>query len=152
MIKSSLIDSGTGQELYIAEQNGNKILISQTHAQVAGKFKAKTLEAAGTVIVAEPDKGGCIVLTDLILTSDKTEGSAITVQFTCGTNTIPIIVADMTDAPVNLGTSLAGKWEGWRNARLELVITGGQGPTATLAAGYYKLEDSLQYDDWDAQR
>ena len=152
MIKARLIDSATGKELYIASQNGNKVLISQTHAQVEGKFKAKTLEAAGTVIVAESDKGGCIVLTDFILTSDKTEGAVITVQYTCGDHTIPIIVADMSDAPVNLATCLSGKWEGWRDARLELVITGGANPTATLAAGYYKLSDSKLFDDWDAQR
>jgi len=152
MIKNSLVDQGTGKELYIADQNGNKVLISQTHAQVEGKFKAKTLTAAGTVIVAEPDTDGCLVLTDLILTSDKTQSAIITVQFTDGTNTIPIMVADMTDAPVNLATSFAGKWEGWRDARIELVITGGVNPTATLAAGYYKLHDSKLYDDWDAQR
>lgn len=152
MLKASLIDLATGKALYIARQNGNMVLISQTHAQVDGRFKAKTLEAAGTVIVAEPDKGGCIVLTDFILTSDKTEGSVITVQFTCGVHTIPIIVADMSDAPVNLALSLAGKWEGWWDARLELVITGGVNPTATLAAGYYKLSDSKLFDDWDEKR
>ena len=152
MIEAILIDSATGKELYNASQNGYKILISQTHAQMEGKFKAKTLTAAGSVIVAEPDKGGCIVLTDLILTSDKTEGAVITVQFTCGAHTIPIAVADMSDAPVNLAASLQGKWEGWRDARLELVITGGANPTATLAAGYYKLKDSKLFDDWDAQR
>lgn len=152
MIKASLIDSATGKELYIASQNGNKIFISQTHAQVEGKFKAKTLTAAGTIIVTEPDKGGCIVLTDFILTSDKTEGAVITVQYTDGTETIPIMVADMSDAPVNLATSLSGKWESWRDARLELVITGGVNPTATLAAGYYKLSDSKLFNDWDAQR
>lgn len=152
MLKINLVDSGTGEELYIASQNGDKILISQTHAQVAGKFKAETLSAAGTVIVAEPDKGGCIVLTDLILTSDKTEGSVITVQLDCGTHTIPIMVADMADAPVNLAIPLSGKWEGWKNARIELVITGGLNPTATLAVGYYKLKDSKLFDDWDAQR
>lgn len=152
MLKAILIDSATGKELYNADQNGDKVLISQTHAQVEGTFRAKTLTAAGTVIVAEPDKGGCIVLTDFILTSDKTEGAVITVQFTCGTDTIPIMVADMSDAPVNLATSLAGKWDGWKDARLELVITGGANPTATLAAGYYKLKDSKLFDDWDAQR
>ena len=152
MIKSNLIDSGTGKELYIAAQNGNMILISQTHAQVEGKFKAKTLTAPGTVIVTEPDEGGCIVLTDLILTSDKTEGAEITVQYTDGSDTIPIMVADMSDAPVNLAISLSGKWDGWRDARLELVIIGGINPTATLAAGYYKLSDSKLFDEWDALR
>lgn len=152
MIEAILIDPGTGKALYTASQNGDMILISQTHAQVEGKFQAKTLTAAGTVIVSEPDKGGCINLTDFILTSDKTEGSEVTVQYTDGSNTIPIMVADMSDAPVNIATALAGKWEGWRDARLELVITGGISPTATLAAGYYKLQDSKLFDDWDAQR
>jgi hypothetical protein len=152
MIKSSIVEQKSGQELYIASQNGYKILISETHAQVAGVFKAKTLIAAGTVIVAEPDADGSIVLTDLILTSDKTQSSAITVQFTDGTETTVLVEADITDAPCNIATSFAGQWRGWRDARLELVITGGINPTATLAVGYYKLQDSLLYSDWDSRR
>ena len=152
MIHSSLVEQKSGQELYIAQQNGDKILISQTHAQVAGTFKSKTLSAPGTVIVAEPLSEGCIVMTDLILTSDKTSGSVITVQYTDGTNTIPIIEADMTDAPVSIASPFAGYWRGWMDARIELVITGGVNPTATLAIGYFKLKNSDSYDDWDAQR
>ena len=152
MIKSSLVDSGSGKELYICSCADKQTLITQTHAQVAGVFKSKTLTAAGTVIVSEPDTGGCIVLTDLILTSDKTQSAVITVQFTDGTETIPIVEADITDAPINIATSFAGYWRGWRDARLELVITGGLNPTATLAVGYFKLKTSLQYSDWDSLR
>ena len=152
MLKSSIVEQASGEELYIASCTSKKVLITQTHAQVAGVFKSKTLTAAGTVIVAEPDSEGCIVLTDLILTSDKTANSAITVQFTCGTYTIPIVEADITDAPCNIATSFAGYWRGWKDARLELVITGGAAPTATLAVGYFKLSDSLLYNDWDSRR
>ena len=152
MLKASLTEQSSGQELYIANQNGYKVLVSETHAQVAGLFKAETLNAPGTVIVTEPDPDGCIVLTDIILTSDKTLNSVITIQFTDGTNTIPIIVADMAEAPVSIATSFGGRWQGWRNAQLELVIVGGVNPTATLAAGYYKLHDSLLYDEWDSLR
>ena len=152
MIKSSLVESASGDELYIYSCSGKKPLITQNHAQVAGVFKAKTLTAAGTVIVSEPDSGGCIVLTDIILTSDKTANSAVTVQFTDGTYTIPIVEADITDAPINIATSFAGYWRGWREARLELVATGGINPTATLAAGYFKLQDSMLYSEWDSQR
>lgn len=152
MIKSSLVDSASGEELYIYSCADRKTLITQNHAQVAGVFKAKTLTAAGTIVVAEPVIGGCIVLTDLILTSDKTQSAVITVQFTDGTKTIPIVEADITDAPINIATSFAGYWRGWRDARLELVIAGGINPTATLAAGYFKIKTSLQYSDWDSKR
>lgn len=152
MIKSNLVDSGSGDELYIACCTNKKVLITQTHAQIAGVFKSKTLNAAGTIIVAEPSSEGCIVLTDLILTSDKTANAAITVQFTDGTHTIPIVEADITDAPINIATSFAGYWRGWEDARLELVVTGGINATATLAAGYFKLQDSMLYSEWDSLR
>lgn len=152
MLKSNLIESSSGEELYIASVNGYKILVSQTHAQVAGRFKSKTLSAPGTVIVAEPDEDGCVVLTDFILTSDKTQSSVITVQFTDDTETIVLVEADITDAPVNLATSFAGYWKGWKNARLELVIAGGTNPTATLACGYYKLIESMLFNEWDSLR
>lgn len=152
MLKASLIEGGSGRGLYIAEQNGHLILVSQTHAQMDGRFKSKTLVDTGVVVVTEPSKGGSIVLTDFILTSDKTLGAVVSVRLTDDTNTIPLMVADMSDAPVNLASSLAGKWEGWRDARLELVIEGGVNPTATLAAGYYKNVKSKLYADWDSQR
>ena len=152
MIETSLVESSSGQELYIAHQNGDKILISHTHAQVAGLFKSETLNTTGTVIVTEPISDGCIVMTDLILTSNKTLGTTITVQYTDGTNTIPIINADTANAPVNIASSFAGYWRGWRNARIELVLTGGVNPTATLAIGYFKLHDSMLYSEWNALR
>lgn len=152
MLKASLIEQKSGQELYIAQQNGDKVLISQTHAQVAGRFTAKTLIAPGTVIVAEPDADGCIVLTDFILTSDRTQSSAITVQWTDDVESIVLIEADITDAPVHLATSFSGYIQGWRNSRIELIITGGINPTATLAIGYFKLHNSMLYGEWDSLR
>lgn len=152
MLNVNLVEKGSEQELYIAQQNGDKVLITQTHAQVAGLFNAKTLNAPGTVIVTEPDADGCVVITDIVLTSDKTQGSSITVQFTDNTNTIPIITADITDAPIHLSASLNGFCKGWRNARVEFVITGGVNPTATLALGYFKLHKSLLYSEWESLR
>lgn len=150
MIQSNIVEQKSGQELYIASQNGYKILISETHAQVAGVFKAATRSSGGTSIITEPDKDGCIVLTDIMITSDRVAASSFTVRFTDGTNTITIISANANDAPVNLATSFAGAWNGWRNARLELVSVGNV--TVTVACGYYKLYDSMLYSEWDALR
>ena len=150
MIETSLIESASGQELYIAQQNGDKILITHTHAQVDGVFKAATRSSAGTSIITEPDADGCIVLTDIMVTSDRVAASSFTVQFTDGTETIKIISGNANDAPVNLSTSFAGAWKGWRNARLELITVGNV--TATVACGYFKLHDSMLYSEWDALR
>lgn len=152
MIETNLVESASGQELYIAQQNGDKVLITQTHAQVAGRFKAETLTNTGTVIVTEPLSGGCIVLTDLILTSDKTNGSIISVTFTDGTYTIPLVYADITDAPCNIAMNFAGYWRGWRDAHIEFAITGGINPKANLAIGYFKLHDSMLYSEWNTLR
>lgn len=150
MIETSLIEQSSGEELYIAHQNGDKILITHTHAQVKGKFKAATRSSAGTSIITEPDADGCIVLTDIMVTSDRVAASSFTVQFTDDTETIKIISGNANDAPVNLATSFAGAWSGWKNARLELITVGNV--TATVACGYYKLHDSMLYNEWDALR
>lgn len=152
MIKSILTESASGQELYIAKQNGDKVLITQTHAQIEGRFKSAVLTDAGTITIVEPLSGGCITLTDMILASDKTEGATIIVQFNDGTNTETIVNTDMSDAPVNIAINFTGYWHGWRDAWLELIISGGTNPSASCAVGYFKLHNSMLYSEWDALR
>lgn len=61
--------------------------------------------------------------------------------------------ADSSNAPVNVAIPFAGNWAGWRNARIELVVSGANG-TATLAVGYFKISKSktMNYDEWNALR
>jgi hypothetical protein len=153
MLKTSIITQENGREVCTHEgYKDGRFLIAQTYASVNGCFKAATRAAAGTTIITEPDLHGSIVLTDLIVTSDRVNAAIITLRFTDGTNTINIFVADVTDAPCNVATSFVGQWKGWKDARLEVVTVGVV--KATVAVGYFKLpeETTLGFVEWDTAR
>ena len=76
----------------------------------------------------------------------------MTVQFEDDTNTVIIFVADLVDAPVNMGIAFAGRWRGWQDARFEMVTS--QATDSTVSIGYYFIKGvgALSFVDWDAQR
>ena len=55
-------------------------------------------------------------------------------MFTDGVETINIIVADSTNAPINLAIPFAGRWQGWRDARIDLITVN------AVAPGYIATE------------
>lgn len=153
MISSVLVNPANNNILSIGKNvHGDDTLLVETYNRLNGTFKAATRSSAGTTIIVEPDDEASIQLTDLILTTDKVALADVTVRFTDGTNTIDIITADVADAPVNLAIAFAGRWAGWKDARVEMVTVAAV--TATVAIGYIKVPQSLTiaYDTWDALR
>lgn len=122
------------------------ISVAQSH----GTFKAITRTTAGTSIITTPTSKGSIVLTDLLVTSDKKPAATVTIRFTDDTNTVNLIIADATNNTVNLGHSFTGLVQGWQDARVEIVTT--TDTTATITCVYYKTKEALDFIDWDARR
>lgn len=150
MINLSLADRATGKDLHICETTYGSLLVTSNLAQAHGTFKSETRSAAGTSIITEPDPGHSIILTDLIISSDRVNAATFTVRFTDGTNTVNIFSGDVTDAPINLASPLSGRWQGWKDARVELVTVGLV--TVTVSCGYYKVDTGLDYAEWDSLR
>lgn len=152
MLKTYLIDPEDGTKFTSnIGQIGRCLVVAKTE-EVLGTFKSTTRNSAGTSIVTQPDTDGSIYLTDLLITADRVNGATVTIRFTDDIDIINIFVADTTDAPVNLAIPFKGNWQGWKNARLEVVTTGNV--TATVAVGYYKIPSNftLNYEPWDAKR
>lgn len=152
MLSTSLSNPKNKKPLAIEEVYDKQIPLTHTYGSLNGSFKAVTRSAAGTTIITEPDLNGGIVLTDLIITTDKVALATVTVRFTDDVETINIITGNVNDAPMNLAISFAGRWQGWKNARLELVTVAAV--TATVACGYFKVSenDVLSYSAWNAKR
>jgi hypothetical protein len=121
-----------------------------TLAHAHGVFKAATRTDAGTTILTTPILNQSIILTDMIISGEKQAGSVVTVRFTDGTNTVNIFVASQVDAPPQIAIPFAGRWQGWRNARLEMVTSGAG--DATVAVGYMNVPEGLTFEEWDALR
>lgn len=152
MLKVALASINSKQEYCTGKSCVGPILITQTLPTFEGVFKAATRSSGGTSIVAEPLPRSSILLTDMILTADRVAASTVIVRFTDDTNAINIITANCNDAPINLALTFGGRWQGWKNAKIELVTIGNV--TTTVALGYMKIEEkyTLAYDEWNAER
>ena len=152
MIKAYLVGPGTNDVVGSDRTAHGNSLFAQAPYYEHSVFKSATRAALGTSIVVQPTSGESIVLTDLIVTSEKVATATVTVRFTDGTNTINIFVASINDSPVNMGIPFAGKWQGWRDARIELVTS--HNSDTTVSCGYYKVPSAYTMDfaDWDALR
>ena len=158
MIKMGLVDFLTKKSLAVSNCAENeKCLVTSTVAKAIGHFFAVTRTSAGTTAICTPTGSGGIVLTDLIITSDKVNAATVTVQFTDGVNTVVIATAHVTDAPCNIAIPIAGRWEGWQGARIDVVTVGvvtvGVVKT-TVSCGYYKISENVAvpYAEWNARR
>jgi len=151
MIKAQLVDAATGRQAEIADTPFGSILTTTTTDKQYSHFKSSTRTTAGTTIIAQPTSGEAVALTDLLISAEKVAGN-LTIRFTDGTNTVSLFIIPLTDAPANFGMPFAGRWMGWRDARLEMV-TGVNG-NAIVAVGYTKVPaaHTLSYAEWDAAR
>lgn len=152
MIKTKALAAGTNSEYHWADGLVSKepLHVITTEGGRHGVFKSTSRTTAGTSTISEPELNGSLILTDLIVSSDKTNASTITIRFTDDTNTVNVAVFDSGNAPVATAISFTGLWQGWKNARLEMVTVANV--TATAALGYLKLDTGLQYADWDNLR
>jgi hypothetical protein len=154
VIKAALHRLGSNKALDIQPNAvGDDTLMTLNDKGAYGQFKTiQVTKSPNTYIVVSPQSGGAIVLTDLIVNTDKAAGSDITVRFSDGTNIVSVFYAQTVDAAVNFGLSFAGRWRGWKDARIETVITGNT--TCSVAIGYFKVKSSVtqSFSDWDAGR
>lgn len=121
-----------------------------TGPQRHGVWKVTNRTSAGTTIITSPDGEGAIIVTDMIVSTDKTAGSSVQLQFTDDTDTEIMALFDSTNAPVAMAIALVGQLRGWKDARLEIVTVNSVNATITL--GYMKVPEGLPFAEWDALR
>ena len=98
MIKTSLVDSGTGKQVKILPGLlGYETLVIATMPQLAGTFSAASRTEDGTTAVVTPDADGSILITDLLISTGKSVGNTLTINFTDGSNTIKIMEFELKD-------------------------------------------------------
>ena len=154
MLKVQLVDSATGKELHSHEGwEGEPLFTVTTHGAREGHFQSATVNGAATTTIVEAKGDGAVVLTDLIVSTDKTAGSSTTLQFSDGVDTVVLAVFDSANAPVTLAIAFAGHWQGWAGANLQM-ITDTANQDVTVSAGYFHVSEdaALLYGEWDAIR
>ena len=140
-------------EDYRLEGEALKVLAVITPEKAHGVFKSTSFTVTGTTKIAEPKPGGALQLTDLIVSFEKKNAGVVLIQYNDGTRAAPILTSTLTDAPVNLAIAFQGNFKGWKDAWVEVVISGANS-IGSVALGYLKhLEgDALPWSEWDAAR
>lgn len=124
--------------------------VVQSPAESYGTFKVFSTSSAGTYSFALPRPEGSLVLTDFLFSAEKQTGGTVEVLFTDDTNTASIYKAFCSDAPQTVALAFKGRFEGWKDARIDVVVV--QNTDMTLTLGYVKTDAGLTYSEWDARR
>lgn len=151
-LKATIIDPATGKILEVlTDIFGHPALGVTDHYACSTRFKSVTRDAAGTSTIAEPVKDGAILLTDMIISTNTAADSEVVVLFDDGIRTVPIFhgYADK-DVQINLAIGFHGGWKGWKDASLKLTTVALI--KATVAVGYIKIPEGLEYEVWDTLR
>ena len=159
MIRAILVDSVTNEALHTEvlyadtfEHLGGKInaLITANPLQAHGVFKAVSRVTAGTTTIITPDPSGSVLLTDIMISATKVQASTAELLFDDDTNSETLFKADMTNGEMFYSHSVAGRMQGWRDARLDLTTVNGSDVYITV--GYVKLDKGLVYSEWNSLR
>ena len=126
------------------------VQVTTSGPQRHGVFKAVTSTTQTTTIITAPDDLGSIVLTDLLITTNRAANGILTIHFTDDVQTIDIAIFPV-DLAVNQSIAFVGLFRGWADARLEMVTTVANFD-ATVTAGYMKTPAGLGFAEWDALR
>jgi hypothetical protein len=93
-----------------------------------------------------------ISLTDIIVTTDKTQGGLFSLSLTDDVETETLVSGAFSDAPVSVNLSVRGRFESWQGCRLELatVSTG----VVSCTVGYFRVPEvtARTYAVWNSQR
>lgn len=129
-----------------------EVLIIEDYVTAFSTFKSVSPTAISTTIVIQPEASGSVAITDILLTAKRKNSAVVSLRFTDGVNTEVLYAADVTNAELYMTHTVKGRMQGWKGARVELVIAGANvDVNCTLV--YMKMPVStLEYTDWDALR
>ena len=148
-----VLTDNEGTLLHTETVGAHTHLVVEDHARVNTQFRHTANAGAETTVAVTPPSGTAIVITDAILGAEKAASGSVTVQFAEGANTVIIFKISTVQNPVSLHIPFAGRWRGWRDARIDVVTLGGNSDT-DVSIGYYIVggEGVLSFADWDAER
>lgn len=157
-LKTALIDSDDGTAIEVGKsfdishrtQENERALMTTDPVWRHSTFKS--IEFAGPLIatLVLPNDDGSLILSDLVVTGDKVNNGSIEVQFTDGVDEAIIIKPVTTDAPVVVSINFNGQVRGWKDARIDVIVTGVV--IGSVLATYVKVPGGLPFAEWDELR
>lgn len=157
-IRTALIDAEDGAAVEVgpsfAHAHGTegqeRALMTTNPVWRHSVFKSAEYSGAGTISLIQPNDEGSLILADLVVTSDKVQNGSVEIQWTDDTDTAIIIKPSTNDAPVVVPLAFRGRVQGWKDARIDVIITGPV--NGSVLATYVKIPGGLPFAEWDALR
>lgn len=152
MLYTRWLASGTEEEFHWQASPGRDapVLITMSPAQAHGNFKSITHTSATTGIIVQPKPGLSIWVTDIIMTGTKDNTNTAKIQFADGTDTVIILDVALSTTPPNISTNLQTYFRGWKDARIELITSGTNSTTVTVA--YIHSTQDPSFSEWNTER
>ena len=158
MLNTCLVDPKNKRTLHVDEQweafsplkGDEATLVTSTIYQGHGTFRNISRNTAGTETIVQAPSEGSLVVTDCVINTEKRTGGAVTVQFTDGVDTVDLFKGYCQDAPININIAVSGRFQGWQDARVDVVVEGATDCSVTL--GYMKIPNGIPYKEWDSYR
>ena len=156
MIRLSIVDAATLVAVKTFKTAFGRMLGVTTYQKERSVFKSVSWKAAQVdkTALAAPEADGSIEITDLIITTDKTNLGTVVLHWEdAGEVAETIITTVLSDLPIRLNMHFVGKVQGWQGASLYYTVAGANS-TGAITVVYVKHNkiDSLPYAEWDARR
>lgn len=129
---------------------GGYALVTIPVNSIHGTFKSVSRTGAGTSTITSPDADGSLLITDLLISGEKQVSSTVEVRFTDGSQSVTLFLMGQAVVPATVAHSFTGRFQGWKNARIEMITVGTADATVTL--GYTKIPTGLVFAEWDTLR
>lgn len=151
-INARLLAQGSNSEFHsvLSPVKKEPTLVVMSPGQAHGVFRSANRTTAGTTAIVTPVVGNAILLTDLLISSQKFSSGSVEITFTDGTDSVSIFKIDVTDAPVFLSHRFEGYWNGWKDARIDFITVGDL--DGTVSIGYLNIPSTETFGEWDNQR
>lgn len=145
--------SQLGAPVHCAKSPWGPMLITSTPEKFYGWFKSATHTTTATTIMATPEDGGSLSISDIVISAEKITAGTATVRFYDGTNEEVIAEFILNDGPCNFSWSPKGRVWGWQDAYIDFA-TPTANTDATCTICYQKVEPELTmgYNEWDGAR
>jgi hypothetical protein len=153
MLKTFLASLSNGHELQNYEGvDGSTCLGVMSFGEANGHFNSEVRISTGTTIMIPSRALDAISLTDIIVTTDKTQGGLFSLSLTDDVETETLVSGAFSDAPVSVNLSVKGRFESWQGCRLELDTTSTGVVSCTV--GYFRVPEvtARTYAVWNSER
>lgn len=148
MIKTSLIDSGSGEAFKSFKTAFGRLIGVMTPHKQYGRWNSVTwVGAVAETAIVTPDAGGSVEICDIFVTAEKKNNGTIRVHFDDGTNEKDMFKSEVDDGVINVASNFVGSIRGWEDATLYYTIEGNYSGSLLVTYIKHNKDNTESYNE-----